>query len=232
MDLMGRADAALVAGDFATSATLERQRVALLEGLVGADSSDVAYARSSLALSLEFGGRLEEARAIRRSVVAILQREPTPRLGEELTSLGTIEIEIGDYASAIGTFQRAATLLKTFEADDPYGELATAQAGMGRGLVAIGKPREAIPQLEAALAWRERQTEIAPARLATPRWFLAQALWLGGGDKGRSRTLAEMAQADYERAVAELAGKPGVLEVAYKRSSALLADVRAWRATH
>jgi tetratricopeptide (TPR) repeat protein/tRNA A-37 threonylcarbamoyl transferase component Bud32 len=231
MDLMSKSGEALMAGDFVRTAALERERVAILERLVGVDSVDVAYARSSLAMALEHGGRLDEARAMRRTAVTILERVPTIRLVEELTSQATIEIELGRHEDAIATFQRALALATTF-ADDPYGERAVAQAGLGRALVQTARAREAIPHLEAALAWRVRQTEISPARLGTPRWFLGQALWLDGGSKPRSRALVAQAQADLERSVAANAGKPGPYVVAYKRSLALLADVKAWRATH
>ena len=229
--LMGKAGEALMAGDFAASAAMERQRVVLLERLIGADSVDVAYARSSLGMSLEYSGRLEEARAMRRTTLVIFARDPTPRMTEELTSIGAVELELGRDADAIETFQHAVTLAKAFP-DDPYGELATAQAGLGRGLVRTGRPREAIPYLEASLAWREHHADVSAARLGAPRWFLAQALWQSGGPKLRSRALARQAQADFERSVADMRDQPGPFQVGFKRSTALLADVKAWRVTH
>ena len=232
MELMTQADAALMAGDFATSAALERKRVALLELALGVSSADVAYARSSLAMSVEYSGHPEEARGIRRTAIGILALlGGSPRLAEELTTLGALELELGHHADALVTFERAATLIRTFP-DDPDGVLATAQAGLGRGLVLTARPKEAIPQLEAALSWREHQPDTPPMRLGIPRWFLAQALWLGGGEKSRSRALARQAQADLERAVAEFGTMRGPYEIGLKRSLALLTDVKAWRLTH
>ncbi len=231
MALVEKADTALMSGDFTTAATIERQRLQMLERQLGPTSADVAYTRSSLAMSLEYSGRLEEARAMRRTAATILALDPTPRLVEELTALGGVEIELGRDADAVATFQRAATLARTFP-DDPYGELASAQAGMGRGLVRLKKPQEAIPQLEAALAWREGRSDVSAARLGTPRFFLAQALWASGGPKGRARALAKQAQADFERAVEDMRGHRGPYEIGFKRSTALLADVQAWRQTH
>ena len=148
-----------------------------------------------------------------------------------MTTLGGVELELGRPEDAIATFERAAALARTFP-DDPDGVLATAETGLGRALVLFARPRDAIPHLEAGLVWREHQSDTPPARLGTPRWFLAQALWLGGGGRARSRVLAQQAQADFERAVAEFRMMPGPYQDAYKRSLILLDDVKAWRVTH
>jgi eukaryotic-like serine/threonine-protein kinase len=231
IEQMGEADTAMMAGDFAKSASIERQRLVTFERVLGPASVEVAYTRSSLALSLELDGKLEEARAMRRRAISILSLDPTPRLAEELTSLGGIELDLGDNTEAIETMRRAVTLVQSFS-EDPYGELATAQAGMGRGLVRLGRPQQAIAPLEAALKWREGQAEIAAGRLGAPRWFLAQALWDSGGSKARARALAKQAQANFEAAVKDLSGKPGPFHVFLQRTAALLADVKAWRAAH
>lgn len=230
-ELMAKADTALMAGEFATSAALERQRVTIIERQLGPETADAAYARSNLAMSLEYGGHLEEARAMRSTAVAILSLDPSPRLTEELTSLGAIEIELARFDDAAATFRRAITVARTFP-DDPYGELATAQAGLGRSLARSGKPADAIPHLEAALTWREGRKDVSASRLGAPRWFLAQAVWESGGSKGRSRALAKQAQADLERSIAELRDQPGPFQIGFARSTALLGDVIAWRQTH
>jgi hypothetical protein len=79
---------------------------------------------------------------------------------------------------------------------DEHHRLADALVGVGAAQLALGHPDLAIDPLEHALRIREAEQGLASG-LALARARLAEALWNGGGDRRRARTLAEQALAGF-----------------------------------
>ena len=63
-------------------------------------------------------------------------------------------------------------------------------------LVALGRPEEAIPILERALALRETTPDVH-SEIAESRFALARALWIAKADRARSLRLAKRARDAY-----------------------------------
>jgi hypothetical protein len=99
----------------------------------------------------------------------------------------------GDFAAALEADRTSLALRRKAgrpeEADD-----ANPLSGMGKDLLMLGRPAEAIAPLERAEALRA--TLEAQPPVAETRFMLARALWEGGGDKRRARALAEQARQD------------------------------------
>jgi hypothetical protein len=74
--------------------------------------------------------------------------------------------------------------------------LSFARDGIGQSLLALGKAKEAIPELEAALALRGP----LPEDRADTEFGLAKALWAVGQDRKRALDLAGRARDDYAAA--------------------------------
>jgi hypothetical protein len=81
--------------------------------------------------------------------------------------------------------------------DNPF--LAYPLTGMGRALVALGRPKEAIPPLERALALRDPK-ESDPTDVAETQFGLAQALRDAGANARRARSLATASRDAYRHA--------------------------------
>jgi tetratricopeptide (TPR) repeat protein len=74
-------------------------------------------------------------------------------LGPLLNNLGWEHHEAGRYADALDAFERA---LAARELDPENGDaLALARYAVGKALRALGRPEQAIPHLEQAVAWAE-----------------------------------------------------------------------------
>ena len=74
-------------------------------------------------------------------------------LGPLLNNLGWEHYEAGEYAQSLDAFERAlAARDRTPENPEP---IALARYAVGKALRALGRPDEAIPLLEQAVAWAE-----------------------------------------------------------------------------
>jgi eukaryotic-like serine/threonine-protein kinase len=74
--------------------------------------------------------------------------------------------------------------------------VASALAALGNVRRGEGRLPEAIAALERSLAIREAR-ETPHEDLGESRFFLARALWDGGGDRTRARSLARLAAEDF-----------------------------------
>ena len=103
----------------------------------------------------------------------------------------------------------------------PLGWISEALTGEGDDLLDLGRPRDAIAPLERALALRSTP-DADPEDRAKTSLELARALWDGGGDRTRARTLAEAARTT----LAPIAAKYGAFH------ADALADADRWLAAH
>jgi tetratricopeptide (TPR) repeat protein len=164
-------DATLLAG----SSTVARARIDLERGRLRRSSGDRESAlplfESAFAIALEAEQEFVAADAAHMAALAALDRDGfvawTERgvaladehaaasywLGPLLNNLGWEYYEAGEYAQALGAFERAlATRERTPENPEP---IALARYAVGKALRALGRSEEAIPLLEQAVAWAE-----------------------------------------------------------------------------
>jgi hypothetical protein len=124
--------------------------------------------------------------------------------GETLLALARYEPAQVDFTRALDVLQRK------LGAHDAY--TAFPLKGLGLVQLARGRPGEALPLLERALAVRTQSAVAAdPQELAEIHWGLARALAALGRDRARTRTLAEAALAGYRGLGSESA--PRVQEI-------------------
>jgi tetratricopeptide (TPR) repeat protein len=93
---------------------------------------------------------------------------------------------------AFAAYRRALAIQeKNLGPDHP--DLGHSLLGIAEALLDLGRAREAIAPADRALALREGKP-IHPVMIAQSRFYLARALWDGGGDRGRAIRLARQAR--------------------------------------
>ena len=161
----------------------------------------VAGGLLGLATAHQYQGHLDVALRLDREALAIFEENfgsASPYHGMTLFNMGEVLMAQSKPAEALASYQRAVAIqTKLLGPDHPA--LAYGLTGTSRALVELGRAREAIAPAELALALFERQQGI-PAELNQVRFFLANALWEGGGDRGRAAKLARQARAGFEEA--------------------------------
>ncbi|MBL9105318.1 MAG: serine/threonine protein kinase [Myxococcales bacterium] len=200
----GRHDEAVAAAR-AALATFERE--------VGPATARAMTGHNNLGHALLSAHRCEEARPELERALAIageIAAVPTD-LSTPLYNLAYCALELRQYAAAVDYTARALEALGAAPDSREHDHTRLLQS---RGLVGLGRHREAVALLEGVLARWQREAPV-PDRRGDARFVLAQALWLGALD--RPRALAEA------RAAREL-----------QRSARYphfpLADVEAWLA--
>jgi serine/threonine protein kinase/tetratricopeptide (TPR) repeat protein len=164
-------------------------------------AQSLAGAQSDRALALAYSGRVDEAMADLRAVVAptprvlgIVQRllgasaealatqrkaladiAPGPRANRErsliLTEIGLNQLELGESEAAAGSLDEALKISNALEYR-PVPDRADLLVGLGRTMLARKQPGEALPFLEEADSfWRQFDSE--------SRWAGEASLWLG-----------------------------------------------------
>ena len=132
------------------------------------------------------------------------------------SSLAEITAAEEDYATALPLARRSVAILEAAHGADHAG-LAPSLTLVGHILVESGKPAAAIAPLERALKlWLAGGGEATVT--GQIQLTLAAALWDGGGDRKRARTLGETAR-DTLRATGDAGAEQ-------------LARVEAWLAAH
>jgi tetratricopeptide (TPR) repeat protein/predicted Ser/Thr protein kinase len=109
--------------------------------------------------------------------------------GETLLALDRLERAQADFAQAL-------EILET-KLGPQHADLAFPLKGLGLTDLRAGRPRDALPPLERALALTEGAPGADPQELAEIRWALARALRAVGREPTRARALAEAAAAGY-----------------------------------
>jgi tetratricopeptide (TPR) repeat protein len=175
-------------------ARLEKER------LLGRNHPDVAMSDLNIGWVLQLAGHLDEA-----ADSYALSREGFARvLGPDHPSVAHATLNQGDTLVAMKRYKEGHALLSqaldifTRAGSDEW-LLAFARTSLGSALLGEGRPREALPLLEAALAARLAK-DTGAEQLAETRFALARALWSRPEQRGRARTLAEAARADYAHA--------------------------------
>jgi len=172
--------------------------LAIQERALGPRHPEVALTLANRAIVLANAGQhadamrdLERALAIRTEVLGPTHRDT---IGTHYV-MGEVAEERDDHATALAQFRAAFDgYAATLRADHPT--LAKARAAIGIALAGLARWREAVPELEQALAiWNK--AGLAGTEQANIKLELASALWETGA-RPRALTLAREARAGFE----------------------------------
>jgi tetratricopeptide (TPR) repeat protein/predicted Ser/Thr protein kinase len=109
--------------------------------------------------------------------------------GETLLALDQLDRAQADFAQALE--------ILVAKLGPQHADLAFPLKGLGLAHLRAGRPRDALPPLQRALALDEGAPGADPQERAEIRWALARALRAVGRDPARARALAEAAAAGY-----------------------------------
>ncbi|HEY3571423.1 MAG TPA: serine/threonine-protein kinase [Thermoanaerobaculia bacterium] len=155
----------------------------------------VGGALVGLATAHQYQGHLDLALRYDREALDIFQaRNPEDfYVGQVLVNMGEVLRLQGKPGEALESYRKAlAVLEKAAGADNP--NLGYPLSEMARVLPMLGRAAEAIAPAERAVAlFGKGQGD--PHDLNEARFFLASALWDGGGDRARAAQLARQARA-------------------------------------
>jgi tetratricopeptide (TPR) repeat protein len=160
----------------------------------------VAGGLMGLATAHQAQGHLDLALRYDREALDIFQaRNPEdPNIGKVLVNIGEVLLLQDKPAEALESYRKALAIFeKTLGADNP--NLAFPLSGLARALPKLGRAHEAIAPAERAVALFEKG-QVDPLFLNQSRFFLAAALWDGGGDRARAAQLARQARAGLQAA--------------------------------
>ncbi|MCY1072102.1 tetratricopeptide repeat protein [Nannocystis sp. RBIL2] len=143
------------------------------------------------------------------------QAKPHPDAAKVAYNFSSLLINSQRPAEALTQLQWALQLQRATLGED-HPDTGAYLTGVGIAFTELKRPAEAVAPLEQAVALFERRPRDA-RYLAAARNELARALWDGGGDKARARSLAEQAAATFR----ESSG-----------SERMLAEVETWLAAH
>jgi len=169
-----------------------------IERLRGADHPALISPLWTLAQAQVQRNRLEEAKAAADRALRIARQRLGPRHARVAASLelqATVLQAGRQFQRALETYREAQAILAgAVPASDP--ELFFPEDGIGESLLGLGRAKEAVPHLEAALKLRPSPSpERADAQLA-----LSRALLASGGDRRRAQSLAREARDAYAAA--------------------------------
>ncbi|MFN0247628.1 MAG: protein kinase domain-containing protein [Kofleriaceae bacterium] len=215
--------------DRSAKVLLQEQIVAALRRR-GADARELAMEIAALGWDYEAVG--DHARAFEsiKEAVSIA----SPPTNEDIEGGTRIAIKIADETDDAATrtnyVGEGLALLDRLPADVQGGD--NVQSHRGELLLLGGRPRDAIPYLENALAVAEAKEPQIPGHIMNRSFLLAQALWETGGTRDRDRAIALAEQA--ERRVPDVRKdleERGLLTL-LPRLERMRLRIEAWRRTH
>ncbi|MBX3155724.1 MAG: serine/threonine protein kinase [Deltaproteobacteria bacterium] len=187
-------------GDYVRELEVGKRALAIREKALGPDHPDVAQSLVNIAVASKALGAWDAVFPNYRRAIAIYTKSYGDKnfmtavshlnYAEALRVRGELDAAGPEYELARGVF------LATFGEDHP--NLAHIWNGVGQLALARGKPADAIPLLEKAVALREKDPGDAAA-LAESRFALARAL----GTTPRAKELAAKARDGYRAAGAQ-----------------------------
>ncbi|MEM7156223.1 MAG: serine/threonine-protein kinase [Myxococcota bacterium] len=192
------------------------------------DHPELAFAYLDLAETLESLGRCAESSQPYERAIAILETDEDNRaihLASALSGAARCDLLMGRAQRALERSQRSQNIHERIEFPDPWYS-APAFISVGRSLIALERPAEAIEPLERAQnmiieSVSKAESRRDPGRLGRTRIALAQALWDAPPpqrDRAHAITLARQ-------------GKEGLRE-SWNISSVELGLADQWLATH
>jgi serine/threonine protein kinase/tetratricopeptide (TPR) repeat protein len=196
-----------------------QESIRLKEKVLGADHPDVGNSEGNMAIALAELGRNQEALVHVQRSIALLQRGlggAHPECASQLSNRGEILNALGRPSDARASFEQARVIWEREVGQDSR-SVAYPLTGIGISYLAESNPGNALVPLERAFRIRKAQ-ETDPTKRAETAFALARALWESNRDRGRARSLADEARADYLRA--NSTAKVGELETWLQRHGA------------
>ncbi|HEY1548880.1 MAG TPA: tetratricopeptide repeat protein [Kofleriaceae bacterium] len=167
----------------------------------GADYPDIADYLEREASVLESQNKIPEATAIAMRAIELYRAaygNEHPRLAQALGALAQLQGLQNTYAAALTSWQQALAIFdKTLPADHP--NVSFAVAGIGDALTELGRPLEAMPYLERALAIRVSR-KMPDALVAETHFYLGAALVAAPATRARAIGEVRTALALYAKA--------------------------------
>ncbi|HYV44529.1 MAG TPA: protein kinase [Myxococcaceae bacterium] len=118
------------------------------------------------------------------------------RARDAMEALAPVYYGLKKYPQALDTAQRACALNAKFE-NGETGEMRYCMMTIGRSLIALNRPADAIPAMEKDVKWWEGEKGVDPDDVGTARFLLAQALRDAKKDPERAVALATRAREDF-----------------------------------
>jgi len=182
-----------------------QQAAELFSRRYGATHPSTVGVRSNIAIILKDKGRYTEA--LRLYNDDLRAQEAThgkehPDVASVLDNIAEVFYLEKRYGEALETY-RQALAIDSKVLGPSHSDLSYSLRGIGISLLGLGRPREALEPLEQALSLREKQKGQESASPEECQFYLAQALWDGGGDRQRAVRLARQAKEGFAHA-----GKP------------------------
>jgi eukaryotic-like serine/threonine-protein kinase len=196
-------------GDDEEARAIHHRALEVLLATYGPDHPVVATVHYHLAKLARRKGDLDIAANHLEREREILTKVHGPNaqpLGYSHHGQGQLELAREQPEAAIASFHRAIEIWEASLGSE-HVRLAEPLMGIGRAQMMAGRADAAVPSLERALALREA-ADGESTDLAVTKSILARALWESGGERTRSRELAEQA-----RAVLAQAGHDGLSEI-------------------
>ncbi|HEY3803947.1 MAG TPA: tetratricopeptide repeat protein [Kofleriaceae bacterium] len=167
----------------------------------GADHPDIPDYLEREASVLESQNKLAEATSLAVRAVELYRSAyggEHPRLAQGLGALAQLQGQQNDYAGALASWQQALAIFdKTLPRDHP--NVSFALNGIGDALTELGRPNDALPYLERALAIRTA-AKMPDALVAETHFYLAAALAASPATRARGVAEARTALELYRRA--------------------------------
>jgi tetratricopeptide (TPR) repeat protein/tRNA A-37 threonylcarbamoyl transferase component Bud32 len=213
---------------YAESLEYQQRARMIKENTLGTDDPDVATSLGNIALTLSALGRHDEALNMNDRCLRIFRRamgQEHPRVANELHNRGEILAADGKFDKALTAYEEAKRIwAREFGPDNPL--IAYALTGIGRSLIELDKPREAMPLLERALALRERLDQDS-GRLGETEFALARALAATHPQSQQSVVLAHKALDHYREASSSSQTLKGIEAWLRKRDAPRAKDLAA-----
>jgi tetratricopeptide (TPR) repeat protein/predicted Ser/Thr protein kinase len=206
-------------GDYAQAREkLERARV-VFERAMGPESFEVSRTLDSLGSAALVSGDYAQARVYYERAQVLLDKlvgRNHPQSAALIANLGEVARKEGDFEGGRAQQERAREILEA-TVGPKHPALILVQTELGKALLGLERPAEAIPELERALALFD-EFGGDPLTLPDIRFTLARALWDANAREGRARAraLALLAVDSYTQAG--------------PASAEALAEVEAWLA--
>ena len=199
--LSNQADARYVTGDVAGAIALLREARASFAHTQPDDSRDVLHLRRNLAVmqeAIDPAAAQRELEAIRPDIERVFGVDSEQAI-VLFDNLGTFAEHRGDAAGALGYYREG--LARASHHGDTR-QVAELRMSTGSVLTQLGRPREAIPELEAALAFYQARPGSSPTDVAWARAELGRCR-VDTGDPRRAVDDLEGALAVYDTAPGE-----------------------------
>lgn len=186
---------ALLSGDYPRAGELLSEALRRRQAILGRQHPDVAQCHAMLSWAFREGGQPERGLEEAQQSVALFQTLFAPehaKVAEALDAVGMSQLKLQRNEDARRTFEEALAMKRKVQGLQ-HPDLSYSYDGVGRALLAAGRPAEAIAPLRQALTFES----VGPEPLADSGFALAQALWDARQSPAEALAVADKARERY-----------------------------------